>query len=391
MKRLIKNNIYFIGIADYDRTLFDGLIPLPNGTSYNSYYIEGSEKSAIIDTVEEFLCETFEETLEEIENIDYLISLHSEQDHSGCIPMVLEKYKNAKLVVSEKGKDMLLALFPSVDENRVMVVKDGEEISLGDKTLKTVYTPWVHWPETMSMYAKEDKILFSCDFFGSHIAQSDLFTTDECHLIEEAKRYFSELMMPFRKMIQKNVDKVKELDLEMIAPSHGPIQKNTDLIVNKYAEWLSDDTANVVVLLYVSMHGSTKAMADYLRDSLIEKGITVRQVDLNTVDVGRIAMDIIDANTVILGSPTLVTVAHPNASYALSVLNVVKSKARFLGLFGSYGWATRIDKYVPSVIPNVKAEILEPVLCKGYPTEETFKSLEKLAETVLEKHKQTVK
>jgi flavorubredoxin len=200
--RKITDTVQWMGAVDWDRRLFDALIPLPDGTSYNAYFIKASEKNVLLDSADPALSEVLLAQLEGIDRIDYLVSHHAEQDHSGTIPKVLEKYPAAKLVCSTKAKSMLIDLL-AIAEDRFVTVEDGETLSLGDKTLKFIYTPWVHWPETMSTYLQEEKILFSCDFFGSHIATSDLFVTDEGRVYEAAKRYFAEIMMPFRNIIKR--------------------------------------------------------------------------------------------------------------------------------------------------------------------------------------------
>lgn len=169
--RQINRDVFEVGAIDWDRRLFDELIPLPDGTSYNAYIVKGSEKIALIDTVDPPKTETLITNLAEagVEKIDYLISHHAEQDHSGSIPYVLEIYPDAKVVTNEKCKNMLIDLL-NIDGQRFIVIEDGRELSLGNKTIKFIFTPWVHWPETISTYLKEDKILFSCDFFGSHLA-----------------------------------------------------------------------------------------------------------------------------------------------------------------------------------------------------------------------------
>lgn len=200
--RKIKEDVYWMGSVDWDRRLFDALVPLPDGTSYNAYLIKGSEKTALIDTVDPPMAKEFMGQLEGVKNIDYIISSHAEQDHSGTIMQVLEKYPNSKLISTPKAKDLLKDLL-DIPENFFVSIEDGETLSLGDKTLKFIFTPWVHWPETMVTFLEEDKILFSCDFFGSHIASSDLFVTDQGRVYEAAKRYFAEIMMPFRSIIKK--------------------------------------------------------------------------------------------------------------------------------------------------------------------------------------------
>ncbi|MFO7711681.1 MAG: FprA family A-type flavoprotein, partial [Dehalococcoidia bacterium] len=200
--RQIRPGVHWVGAVDWDRRLFDALIPLPDGTSYNSYLVQGSEKVALIDTVDPAMLDLLVAHLEDVPVIDYLIANHGEQDHSGSIPWVLDKYPDARVVTTPKGKDILMALLHVPDE-RFVTVGDGETLSLGDRTLEFIHAPWVHWPETMLTYLAEERVLFSCDLFGSHLATSDLFVADDGQAYEPAKRYFAEIMMPFRTSIEK--------------------------------------------------------------------------------------------------------------------------------------------------------------------------------------------
>jgi flavorubredoxin len=206
--RKIGDGVWWTGAVDWDRRLFDSLIPLPDGTSYNSYFVQGATRSALIDAVDPGKKSVLFERLKSlnVKTIDFVIANHAEQDHSGSIPDVLDAFPTAKVVATEKGKPMLMDLL-SVQEDRILVVKDGESIDLGGKTLKFVHFPWVHWPETMLTWLPEQKILFSCDLFGSHLATSELFAGDEATVLPAAKRYFAEIMMPFRTSIEKNLAK----------------------------------------------------------------------------------------------------------------------------------------------------------------------------------------
>ncbi|RLF31807.1 MAG: FprA family A-type flavoprotein, partial [Thermoplasmata archaeon] len=321
MKREIKPDIYAVGAIDWDRRLFDELIPLPDGTSYNSYLIMGNEKTALIDTVDPNKTHELIKNLEESEkDIDYVIAHHAEQDHSGSIPEVLKRYPDAKVVSTPKCKTMLVDLL-HIPEDKFMEVNDGDTISLGNKTLEFIHAPWVHWPETMLTYLREDKILFTCDFLGSHLATGKLFVEDEGMVYEAAKRYYAEIMMPFRTAIRKNLEKIKDLEIEMIAPSHGPIYRNPEFIINAYREWVSDDVKNEVVLAYVSMHGSTAAMVDYLINALMKKGVGVKPFNLTVSDIGELAMALVDAATIVIASPTVLAGAHPSAIYAAYLAN----------------------------------------------------------------------
>jgi len=385
-QRKIKDNIYWVGAVDWDRRLFDSLIPLPDGTSYNAYLIEGSEKTALIDTVDPSMINELLIKLENVPKLDYLISLHAEQDHSGSIPAVLSRYPEVKIISSPKAKPMLMDLL-RVPEESFVTVSDGETISLGDKTLKFIHTPWVHWPETMVTYLEEDKILFSCDFFGSHIATTDLYVTDEARVYEAAKRYFAEIMMPFRRIIKKNLEKISLHDLAIIAPSHGPIYPRPSFIIDSYHDWVDEAPRNLVVLPYISMHNSTKQMVDFLVSLLIEKGVAVEEFNLAVTDIGKLAIALVDAGTIVIGTPTVLAGPHPIVVFATFLTNALRPKAKFLSVIGSYGWGGKTVETLAGMIPNLGVEVIEPVLTKGLPSEADFRALENLAETIAMKHR----
>jgi flavorubredoxin len=385
--RKIKDRIYWMGSVDWDRRLFDSLIPLPDGTSYNAYLIEGSEKTVLLDSVDPQMADELMAQLEGVSKIDYVISHHAEQDHSGTIPQVLEKYPAARLISTPKAKGLLMDLL-RIPEESFITVKDGETLSLGDKTLKFIHAPWVHWPETMVTYLKEDKILFSCDFFGSHIATTDLLVTDEGRVCEAAKRYYAEIMMPFRKVIGKNLEKLASYDIEMIAPSHGQIYQRPAFIIDAYRKWTLGSVRNTVVLPYVSMHESTKLMVDYLVSSLVEKGVGVEQFNLVVTDIGKLAMALVDAATIVIGTPTILAGPHPYAAYGAFLANAIRPKAKFLSIIGSYGWGGKTVEILAGMIPNLKVEVIDPVLCKGVPSAGDFKALDDLATIIAEKHKE---
>ena len=385
--RKIKDRIYWMGSVDWDRRLFDSLIPLPDGTSYNAYLIEGSEKTVLLDSVDPQMADELLAQLEGISKIDYVISHHAEQDHSGTIPQVLEKYPAARLISTPKAKGLLMDLL-RIPEESFITVKDGETLSLGDKTLKFIHSPWVHWPETMVTYLKEDKILFSCDLFGSHIATTDLFVTDEGRVCEAAKRYYAEIMMPFRKVIGKNLEKLASYDIEMIAPSHGQIFQRPAFIIDAYREWILGPVRNTVVLPYVSMHASTKQMVDHFVSSLVEKGVGVEQFNLEVTDIGKLAMALVDAATIVIGTPTILAGPHPYAAYGAFLANALRPKAKFLSIIGSYGWGGKTVEILAGMIPNLKVEVIDPVLCKGVPSTDDLKALDDLATTIAEKHKE---
>jgi flavorubredoxin len=383
----LKPNIYAVGAIDWDRRLFDELIPLPEGTSYNAYLIKGSEKTALLDTVDPTKTDVLIDNLVKAgtDRIDYIVAHHAEQDHSGGIPDILTLYPDAKVVTNPKCKGMLIDLL-QISEDKFITVDDGQILSLGDKTLQFIYIPWVHWPETIGTYLQEDKIFFPCDFFGSHLATSSLFVEDQALVYESAKRYYAEIMMPFRTAIKRNLEKIKGLEIDMLASSHGPVYDKPQFIIDAYKDWVSDNVKNEVVLPYISMHNSTRKMVEHFVDALIERGITVKQFNLSVTDIGKLAISLVDAATIVLGSPTVLTGAHPKVAYAAILANALKPKTKFASIIGSYGWGNRMVEQITSLIPNLKVEILEPVIAKGYPKDNDFMALDKLADEILTKH-----
>jgi len=384
--REITKDIWAVGAIDWDRRLFDELIPLPDGTSYNAYLIKGSEKTVLIDTVDPTKEKELVENLKSLNlKIDYLISLHAEQDHSGAIPRILELYPEAKLITNKKGKEFLMDLL-LIPEGKFITVEDNEKISLGNKTLQFIFTPWVHWPETMVAYLIEEKILFTCDLFGSHLATSDLFVQDKEKVYFAAKRYYAEIMMPFRNQIKNHLNKIRDLEIRIIAPSHGPIYLEPTFIINAYEDWVNDKGKNEVILAYVSMHNSTRIMAEFLISELINLGIKVIPFNLTKTDIGELAIASVDATTILIGTPTVLTGPHPTALFAIYLLNILKPKAKYLGIFGSYGWGGRTLEIIKNLTTNLNAELLPPVLIKGYPKKEDFLLLKDWAKKIKEKH-----
>jgi flavorubredoxin len=351
----------------------------------------GSEKTALIDTVYPAKSQELITNLKNlnIKTLDYIIANHGEIDHSGTLPLLLEIYPEAKIVTNSKCKEILMASLP-LDEDKFIVIADLDTISLGNKTLSFIMAPWVHWPDTMFTHLVEDKILFTCDFTGSHLATSDLFVKSEYEVYGPAKRYFAEIMMPFRTHVKKHLNKISTLDIDIIAPSHGPLYSNPQFILDAHKDWVSDEIKNEVVIPYVSMYENTEKMVRYLTDLLITKGIKVIPFNLPETDLGELAMALVDATTIVVGTSMVLSAPHPHAAYAAYLVNALRPKAKFLSAVGSYGWATgfgeKMGDQLKALMPNIQAEIIPPVITKGLPREETYKRLETLAEEIYNKH-----
>jgi flavorubredoxin len=385
----IKKNIVWVGALDWDRRLFDELIPLPDGTSYNAYLVRGAEKTALIDTVDPSKTGDLLENLQEagVTRIDYIVSQHAEQDHSGSIGAILEIFPQAVVVTNEKCKAMLMDLL-QIPENKFQTVGDGQTLDLGGKTLEFIFAPWVHWPETMLTYLREDKILFSCDFLGSHLAQSRPLLTDENRTYQAAKRYFAEIMMPFRLQIRKHLERLNTFALDLIAPSHGVVYPRPAFILDAYRDWVSDKTENLVLIPFVSMHGSTREMVEHLSGALIRRNITVIPCNMIHTDIGELAKELVDASTVVMASPTVLGGVHPAIAHTAFLANALRPKLKFASIIGSYGWGGRLVENLLASLGNLKVELLDPVLAKGCPNEKDYQALDILAAAIAAKHRE---
>lgn len=387
--REIVPGVFAVGVIDWDRRLFDELIPLPDGTTYNSYLVRGSEKTALIDTVDPTKTAELMGNLDQlgVNAIDYIVSSHAEQDHSGSIPAMLDRFPGAKLVTNQKCRDFLVDLL-HISKDRVTVIGDGDTLDLGDKTLEFIIAPWVHWPETMLTYLQQDRILFPCDLFGSHYATSSLYVPDEGVVYEAAKRYYAEIMMPFRSSIKAHLAKLATRQIDVIAPSHGPIYDRPALIIDAYQDWTGDAVKNMVVLPFVSMHGSTQAMVDHFVNALMQRGIQVQPFNLTKTDTGDLAKALVDAATVVIGSPTVIFGPHPQVVYAAYLANLLRPKARYATVIGSYGWGGKTVDTLKDMLGRLKVEFIEPVYVQGSPKEEDFAALDRLADEIKKRHEE---
>jgi flavorubredoxin len=384
--REIKSEILSLVAIDWDRRLFDQLVPLPEGTTYNSYLIKGSEKTALIDTVYPPNTVEYLELLKKsgLRKLDYIIANHAEQDHSGSIPAVLAMFPEAKVVTNARCKG-LIAESLLVPDDRFIEVKDGDTLSLGNKSLQFFLTPWVHWPDTMVTYLAEDKILFTCDFFGSHLASSDLYAHDEARVYEAAKGYYAEIMMPFRIHIQKHLKKLAPLKIDFIAPGHGPVYSRPEFILDLYKNWASDLVQKQVIIPYVSMYDSTTQMVSYLIDRLMEKGMSVKLHNMVGVDIGKFAKSLVDASTVVFASPAVLAGPHPDIVSAAFLMNALRPKTKVVSVVGSFGWGGDIvSKRITELLSGLKTQLqfIDPVLIKGLPKAKDFKALDRLVKGI---------
>jgi flavorubredoxin len=385
----IAKNVYWVGVRDWNRRIFDALIPLPKGTSYNAYLIIGKDKKALIDTVNPGFEKELEEKMHKLvdpSEIDYVVMNHAEPDHAGAIPYTMAMSKKAKLVATSKGARMAQTFY-KVPEERIIAVKDQETINLGGKTLQFIEAPMLHWPETMFTYLKEDKILFPCDFFGSHLAKG-LYDDEVDDLLVHAQRYWGEIMMPFRVMAQKALEKIKDLKISLIAPSHGPIHRNPEPILTAYRKWANGETKRKATIVYVTMWNSTEKMIQPMAETLASEGIEVALYNLVSADVGDIAKDLVDSKAVVLGTPTVLGGAHPLAVYAAYLVKALKPPLKFGVVLSSYGWGGGSVKHVQEVLGQTKIEVVGASEINGPPTDKDITRIVELGKALAKKIKE---
>jgi flavorubredoxin len=369
--------------------LFDALITLPKGTSYNSYLILGESKKALIDTVNPGFEKEWEEKISRRVNlaeIDYVIMNHAEPDHAGSIPYIMASNSNAKLVTTSKGAKMA-QVFYKVPENRIIVVHDQETLDLGNKTLRFIEAPMLHWPETMFTYVPEDGILFPCDFFGSHLA-AGFYDDDIEDLLVYAQRYWGEIMMPFSIMAQRALEKISGLKIDMIAPSHGPIHRNPERILKAYNKWAYGETKKKATIVYVTMWNSTEKMIQPIAETLASEGIEIAIHNLVFADIADIAKDLVDSRAIVLGTPTALGGAHPLAMYAAYLVKALRPPLKFGVVLSSYGWGGGALKHVQEVLGPSKMEIVGTMEINGPPTENDVAKITEIGKTLAKKIKE---
>jgi len=385
----ITKNVYWVGVRDWNRRLFDSLIPLPKGTTYNAYLVIGSSKKALIDTVNPGFEKELEEKVGKAANpadLDYVVMNHAEPDHAGSIPYILSINKKATLVTTSKGAKMAQIYF-GVPEDRIKVVADGDSVDLGGRTLRFIEAPMLHWPETMFTYLQEDKILFTCDFFGLHAAKG-LYDDEVDDLIENAQRYFGEIMMPFRVMGLKALEKIRSLDIKIIAPSHGPVHRNPERILSAYRKWVNGETRQKAIVVYVTMWNSTEKMIRPVVDTLASEGVEVVSYNLTVADIGDIAKDLVDSRAIVLGMPTVLAGAHPLAVYATYLVKALKPPLKYGLVLSSYGWSGGAVKHVQEVLGPTNMQVVGAVEINGPPKEGNIAQIIELSKILAKKIKE---
>ena len=384
----IKKGIYWVGAVDWEIRNFHGYLT-QSGSSYNSYLIV-DEKIVLVDTVK---AELYDQMLERISRIidpakiDYILSNHVEMDHSGSIGKILELAPNAEVITCPQGEQGLKRHFKK--DWKFKVVKTGDSISIGKNQLHFVQIPMVHWPDSMVTYLPGEKILFSNDAFGQHIASSQRYDSeigwDIVH--NEAKKYYANIVLPFGNQVQAALSTLGALDIDFICPSHGIIWKDyIPKIIDEYTRWSNNDAEPKAVIVYDTMWKSTKKMAWEFCYGLKESGIHVTMRDLKSNDISDVMTDVLDSKCIIIGSPTLNNNMLPTVGAFLTYLKGLNPKKKIGVAFGSYGWGGQSIGQIESVMKELKWELpFEIVKMKYIPDEEELLKVREIGRSLGEK------
>ena len=390
----IVDDMYWIGVNDRTTEIFEAIWPLPDGVSYNSYLIDDDEV-AVIDTVKNTHIDSYLQNIKDVldgRHPDYLIINHIEPDHSGAIKAFKEAFPEIQIVGNQKTMN-LLEDFYEIEENHI-VVSDGDTIDLGDHQLNFHLTPMVHWPETMMTYEEKTGTLFSGDAFGGFGTLDGGIFDDEVnieHYESEIRRYYSNIVGKYSPMVQRAISKLSDLDIEVIASTHGPVWRdNPERIISDYDRWSKQEKEQGVVMAYASMYGNTQKIVEEIARNLAKEGIkNIKVYNVSKTHVSHIINDVWKYEGLILGSCTYNTGIFPKMDYLLRILENKNIKNHTLGIFGSYSWSGGAVSRLQEFADNLNYEPVDPTVeIKCSATQDDFADCAELAKKVAQQIKE---
>jgi NADH oxidase (H2O-forming) len=377
-------DVSWIGVPDKNIVTFDIVMETKNGTTYNSYFIQ-ADKKVVIDTVKENHKDLFFNKLNQVtrpEEIDYIVVTHTEPDHSGCIKYLLEMAPQAVVYGSRQAigylQDMVVKPFD------YCYVKDGDTIDLGNKTLRIVGAPNLHWPDTIYAYLMEDRILFTCDSFGSHFCPDFMFDDQAGDFLESFRYYFNMIMKPFSQFMVKAIERIKPLDIAIICPGHGPILRSTWKEKVKLAEQYADQyladsmcSDNRILITYVSAYGYTRQMAEAIAEGIREVvDYRINIVDIENILLGDLEELIVCSKSILVGSPTINQNTLLPVYRLFSLINPLRDRGKKAAAFGSYGWSGEAVKLIEGQLRALKLNIvMEGIAAKFSPDDKKHDQL----------------
>lgn len=383
--------VHYVGVNDRTTELFEELWMIPLGVTYNSYLIVGNEKTALIDTVAEGFYLELEANIKAVlgdRRLDYIVVNHMEQDHSGSIELLKKEYPEVTIVGNAKTADMLNGFY-GINQG-VHIVKDGDSLDLGGKTLTFYMTPMLHWPETMMTYLTQDGVLFSGDAFGCFGALAGAVVDSDLNpgmYWMEMYRYYAAIVAKYGISVKNAMKKLAALDLQYIASTHGPVwHDNLQRVVGIYADLAEWKAEKGVVVAYASMHGNTAKAAELVARRLAEKGVkNVVLQNLSNNDISYVLMNIARYNGIIIGGTTYNAEINPRVALLLRALKGSNAQNRIVGCFGCYSWAPGVTKKMMAALDGLKVTTLEPVEFKQSVGADDLSSLNALADAMASK------
>lgn len=364
----ITDDVKWIGILDYDIKTFDIVMTTEFGTTYNSYFIN-AEKKALIEVSKVKFSDTYFKKLKSItdpKDISYIILDHTEPDHSGSLKMLLEMAPEATVVGSGNAirylEDITNFSFKS------QVVKDGDTIDLGNKTLKFISAPNLHWPDTIYTWLEEDKVLFTCDSFGAHYCDYDMRDELNEDYLFALKYYFDVILRPFSRFMIKAIEKIKPLDYQVICTGHGPILRDnrekvvelTEQYAREYLDTVENKAKRSILIAYVSAYGYSKQAAEIISKAILETGdFNIKVVDIEHIDLGELESLVISSNAILIGSPTINQNTLLPVYKLFALINPLRDKGKLAGAFGSYGWSGEAPKIINEAMKNLKLKVFD--------------------------------
>ena len=378
--REVRPGLTWVGAIDWERRLFDSLIPTPQGTTYNAYLLKGSQRTVLLDTVDATCLPALLDHLHGVDRVDDIVIHHVEQDHSGSLPFVMERYPEARVLISPKGREMLLDHL-RVDAGRVETVEDGATLDVGGRTLRFLLAPWQHWPETMMTYEETEGVLFSCDAFGGYGALRGAIFDDECTDPEfyrrEALRYYANIVAVFSRAVLQAIDKLAGVPVSVVAPSHGLIwRERPGEIIDLYRQWARYATEPAepgVTLIYGSMYGNTERMMNAVAQGISHEGLPLQIFDVTRTHVSYILPSLWVYRGVMIGAPTYEGALFPPMAHVLDMAAQKRVRDRMAARFGSYGWSGGAQRHLERVLEGLKWQLAESFEFVGGPTEEDLK------------------
>lgn len=389
----LKKGIDWVGVLDRDLRVFDIIMETEFGTTYNSYVVKGGEKTAVIETAkvnfwDEYLAKI--QAVTDVQKIDYLIMDHTEPDHAGSAAKLLELNPNIEVVATVGAINFLGQIMNKPFKSRA--VKEGDELDLGGKTLRFMIVPNLHWPDTMYTYLPEDKVLFTCDSFGSHYCCEGILRSkveNEEGYMRAAKYYFDNILGPFKPFMNKALDRVEKLDVEMICPGHGPVlDAGLQEFCKIYRDWSKIENPNqnkTVVLAYVSAYGYTKMMAEKIAEGIRAQGVDARLYNLVTDDCSGLSADLLHADGILLGSPTILGDAlKPIYDLSTTMLPTIHG-GKQAAAFGSYGWTGEAVPNLTQRLQQLKMKVSDGLRLRFMPSGEELEKCQEFGNEFAQK------